>query len=215
MSGLWKWLCTIPLGLTLAAGTAAAQSGRPSGHQRPVHAAAVHHGGYYGGHHYYGGYGGGYWPGRSYSGFGIGIGFGSPYYGSPYFGGVPYPYGYGSYGLGSYALMPVYPAVPAVPAAVPVYPEPAPRPAGPAPAPQPAASGPPAPATVSVVVPAGAELWFNDKPQPAGTGPFVSDPIPPGQTATLEVRAKWDGSTRSMRIPLRAGEKMTVDLTRR
>jgi uncharacterized protein (TIGR03000 family) len=225
MSGIWKWLCAVPLGVALTAGTAAAQRGHAGGvHAGGFHAGGVHAGGFYGGHHYYGGYHGGYWPGYHHHngwavGVGIGLGFGGAYYGYPYYGGFAYPYGYGVYGVApatyavpAYEAAPVYEAVPVTPPAVSTYVEPIAPPAGSVT--DSAATGQAAPATVSVVVPSGAELWFNGKEQTAGSGKFVSDPIQPGQTKTLDVQAKWGGSTRSMRIPLKAGDKVTVDLTR-
>jgi uncharacterized protein (TIGR03000 family) len=192
------------------------------------HGGGVYHGGggYYGGSRgfysspFYGGYGlGGYGLGYGLGGLGYGYGLGGYGLGRGYYGGS---YGGGYYGGGS-----VYPyssfgnysyAVPAASAAlgVPVvsgtY------------APQPAPSGgfnavtpsEPAPASVTVTVPEGAELWFNGKDmgKDGGSQVFTSPVMQPGQTATLAVKARWNGNTREMQLPIRAGDKMTVDLTR-
>lgn len=233
MSGIRKWLLGIPLGLALTAGPAMAQRGHGGGphggamhvgaphvgamHVGGVRPAGVYHGGFSGAHPYYGHYYHDHHNGNWAIGIGLGFGLGVPFYGgyyaSPYPAGVVYPYDYAPYGIPTYPpLIPVNPATPTIPPAAPGNVEMIAPPAGAAPAP--AATDKPTSATVSVKVPAGAELWFNGKKQEAGSGQFVSDPIAPGQSATLEVQAKWGGGTRSMRIPLQAGDKMTVDLTR-
>jgi len=63
-------------------------------------------------------------------------------------------------------------------------------------------------------VPDGAQLFFDDKDtgKTGGSQTFTSGVLQPGQTATLAIKARWDGKDRQMQLPIRAGDKMTVDL---
>jgi uncharacterized protein (TIGR03000 family) len=157
-------------------------------------------GGYYGGYrgYYPGGYG--YWGnGYPYSGFWLGyglglgsrLGYGLGYgYGYPYSGGYSYPYTDSSY----------YPTVPSVPLDNTLVPS--------------TPSATPAPATVTFMVPNGAEVWFDGKETPTTgtTRVFTSPILQPDQSEVLSVRAVWDGSARTMQVPLHAGDNMTIDL---
>jgi len=74
----------------------------------------------------------------------------------------------------------------------------------------------PTPALVTIVVPEGAEVWFDGKLD-AGNGTsrvFVSPALKPGQSTTLSVKAKWGGSTRELNLPIQAGDKMSVDISK-
>jgi uncharacterized protein (TIGR03000 family) len=65
-----------------------------------------------------------------------------------------------------------------------------------------------------VLVPDRAQVWFDKKETPTtGTSRvFTSAAIQPDQSVNLTVQARWDGSTRTMVLPLRAGDKMSIDL---
>jgi uncharacterized protein (TIGR03000 family) len=67
---------------------------------------------------------------------------------------------------------------------------------------------------VNLTVPDGAKVWFNDKEAdaPGGKVTFTSPVMKPGEAATLKIKARWNESTREMSLPLRAGDKMSVDL---
>ena len=176
-------------------------------------------GGYSGG---YGGYRGGYGPGYGYGGLGgygspfaggYGLGYGGLGYGGLGYGGYGSGYGrYGSsYSSGGYS----YPmsgygysdyATPTVTGGViptsgtEVY------------SPSPAAVA--APAMVTIVVPEGAQVWCDGK-EVSGTGTsrvFNSPVLEPGRSSVLSVKARWDGRDREMRLPIQAGDKMSVDL---
>ncbi|HJZ55851.1 MAG TPA: TIGR03000 domain-containing protein, partial [Gemmataceae bacterium] len=164
-------------------------------------------GGYY--HHpYYPHYGGfGYSPFIGlgygypfYGGFGLGYGYGlgyGGYYGSGYYGG--YDPGYVRPGVAipadyttPYQVQPVYPAA------------------------APAVTGDPAPATLTVVVPDGAQLWFNGtaSDQAGNRQTFTTAAINPGTTQTVQVKmVNAGGSPVQLPLHLRAGDKITVDLT--
>jgi hypothetical protein len=191
---------------------------RPAGFPRGIGSPS-----YLGYSYPYGGFG--YSP---YGGSGISIGLGigrTPYYGGsglgyPYYGGYGLgyrgPLGVGGYGLRTYSdIGPAYPAVLGVPATVDAAPAadiPPPRPVGEGKA-QPKSQPGGGVAVVTVLVPDGADLWFNGEEQEDKTScQYVSDPIPAGQAKTLEIKVKWDGSTSTMRVPLRSGDKMTIDL---
>jgi hypothetical protein len=179
---------------------------RPAGYPRGIGGPSYLGYGYpYGGYGYpYGGLGiGGRYP--NYSGYGYGL---TP----PPGYGPGYPIRVGDYGERTYGDSgPAYPAVLGVPATVDAVPGadiPPPRPVG---------EGKEQPgggvAVVTVLVPDGADLWFDGEEQEDKTScQYVSKPIPAGQAKTLEIKVKWDGSTSTLRVPLRAGDKMTIDL---
>ena len=75
-------------------------------------------------------------------------------------------------------------------------------------------SSEPAPAIVTITVPAGATLWIDGKETPLkdGNAVFTSPVLKPGAGTALNVKARWNESTREMNLPLKAGDKMTVDL---
>jgi len=203
-------------------GTGIASAAPHGGHAG--HAGGVAHGAYHGG--YYGGYYGGHHHNNGWA-VGIGIGFGLGYglggyggYGSPYYGGYAYPAypyyaGYPDYGY----------AVPVAPAEGGYYTLPADgNYAAPAAYTAPATKGngsytanaEAAPATVNLVVPAGAKVWFDGKEatDTEGKRVFTSQALEPGKTETLSVKVEMNGSRSEMRIPIRAGDKMTMDLRR-
>jgi uncharacterized protein (TIGR03000 family) len=169
--------------------------------------------GNYGGSGYHGGYGygryyghGGYYPG--WYGFGIGIGY------SPYFDGGSYSSAgyYGIPSLGDYASLET-----PVPYSR-FYP---PRPADPGPnAPGGAATPADDKAHVRVVVPAGAEVWFDGErtSQSGSLREFVSPPLAPDDMYAYEVRARWMENGKPVeqtrRVLVRAGALTTVDFTR-
>lgn len=196
-----------------------------------IAAAQPHHGGHAGGFGapgYHGGMGApGYHGGMGAPGYRGGLG--APGYrgsystfgamGVPYYGGLGYPYGYpyggitlgfGVGGLGyGYGMGSAYPggfrySSPApliIPrSAVPVTPIPA--------------SSEPAAAVVTLTVPSGAKVWFNDKEvdAPGGSAVFTSQVLKPGEASTLAVKARWNDRTREMNLTIRAGDKMSVDL---
>ncbi len=140
----------------------------------------------------YGYYNGGY----GYSGLGYGfggqLGFGSGY-GS---GAFPLTYGMGR-AYDTPAAPPAiksYYTIPAVPVET--------------------FSADPAPAVVNFVLPDGAKLWIDGKETSAPDGKYTykSPVIKTGHGPTLNVKARWDDSTREMNLTIRAGDKMTVDL---
>jgi uncharacterized protein (TIGR03000 family) len=200
-------------------------------------------GGAWGGGHGGVGYGRGYGYNRGfYGGFGFGgvgvWGFGYPYP-YPYFGGA-YDLGgmgyssfggYGSGGYGSYGGAPIVPYSPEY-TPTPIPPanfDPTTPPALPAPLPPPTRQAPSGTmvstavataATVTVIVPEGGQVWFDNTLTPATESKWVytSPKLEPGKTYTVNVKARWaDGSQdRDYNIPLRitAGDKMTMDLTK-
>jgi len=190
-------------------------------------AHAGHAGGYHGGH---GAYHGGYYGGNHYHnngwavgiGIGVGLGYGLGGYGGyggygyPYYGGYAYPaypdYGYavpvapaegGYYTLpsdGNYTVPATYTAPPTNGNGNGTYP----------------ATTASAPAIFNLVVPAGAKVWFDGKEASDAEGKhvFTSPAIEPGKSQALSVKVEMNGSTSQMRIPLRAGDNMTMDMRR-
>jgi uncharacterized protein (TIGR03000 family) len=67
-----------------------------------------------------------------------------------------------------------------------------------------------------VVVPAGAELWFDGKEtdKAVTNRVFTSASLPPNQSSVLTVKAKWNGITREMQLVIRPGDSTTVDMSR-
>jgi uncharacterized protein (TIGR03000 family) len=133
-------------------------------------------------------------------GLGIALPIGSPY---PYYGYRPY-YGYPGY---------VQPA--------PVYVQTAP--AYPAPA-VPTSQGPPSDpadgrAYVEVLVPAGAEVWFNGNPttQSGEQRDFASSSLTPGREYKYEIRARWTEGGRAVdqtrTVVVRANARVGVDFS--
>jgi uncharacterized protein (TIGR03000 family) len=170
---------------------------------------------------YYGGWGRG-WDGGwgRWGGLGIGLGYWPGYYG--YYGSYSPSYGYYSYSPSywggyypSYSYVPSYydsgyPSMTYVP-------ESGSYSYG---ATQPMTSDPNR-ASVDIRVPkADAEVFFEgSKTSQTGTDrAFISPPLQPGSNYTYEVQARWfeNGKevTRTRRVPVRAGERVTVDFTR-
>jgi uncharacterized protein (TIGR03000 family) len=139
-----------------------------------------------------GGYGLGY--GLGYGGYGYGLGYGG--------------YGYNTYPSYDYSGAYAYPATPTVVGGGIVQ---ASGLAPSAPAPTPTVAGP---ANVTVVVPDGAQVWFDGKETTStgGSRVFTSSTLQPDQTAVLSVKARWNGNTYSMQLPIHAGDKFSVDL---
>jgi uncharacterized protein (TIGR03000 family) len=177
-------------------------------------------GGYRGGEH--GGYRGGY--GLGYGGYGLGYGgYGLGYggYGAGYGNyGYAYPsYGYASPSYGySYpsTYEGYYPTAPTVVGSSPLTGTVLPA-SGSENSFTPSLSATPAvaaPATVTVFVPEGAQVWLDGK-ETTGTGTsrvFTSPKLEPGQSSVLAVKARWGGSTYSAQVPIQAGDKFSVDL---
>src|SRR5262245_20024619 len=204
-----------PIAMFFGTGIAsAAPHGGHGGHGGHAGGAqhGAYHGGYYGGHHHNNGWA---------VGIGIGLGLGYGYggyggYGYPYYGGYSYP-AYPDYGY----------ADPVAPAEGGYYTPPADgNYAAPATYTAPATNGngnvtypattASAPATFNLVVPAGAKVWFDGKEasDTEGKRVFTSPAIEPGQSQALSVKVEMNGSTSQMRVPLRAGDNMTMDLRR-
>jgi uncharacterized protein (TIGR03000 family) len=197
------------------------------------------HPGYYPGHYgstfYYRPYHGGYYH-RPYYGYGSGFGLGLALgYGLGYaFDGIPYrsfggywPYYYPAGSVLPDGYLGYYPAQAAaallgVPAVVePTGIPPIPPDEGTAPTlapPAPASLGA-APVYLTVRVPDGAQVWVADvaSNQAGPVRTFVSPAIEPGVEYVYTVKATWtvDGQpmTRTQRVTVRAGERVTVDLT--
>ncbi|CAN0429643.1 unnamed protein product, partial [Phaeothamnion confervicola] len=71
-----------------------------------------------------------------------------------------------------------------------------------------------APATLTVTVPSDAQVWFDGK-EASGSGTsrvFTSPVLQPGQSSVLSIKARWNGSDRTMQLPITAGDNMSVDL---
>ena len=217
---MFKQLLGISLALLATAGTVQAQRG-----------GGGHGGGMGGGHGGYGGYGG-------YGRGGYG-GYGRGFYGGGFYGGWGYPYYYGGiypyYGGGFYDLPPAvgtYPStvIPYSSNYTPIPPanvDPSTLPSLPAPLSPPSIpnavatkSATPATATVSVIVPEGAQVWFDNTLTPTkGTKwTYTSPKLEPSKTYTVNVKARWaeGGQDKAYDIPLRivAGDNMTMDLTK-
>lgn len=210
-----------PTVLSLAVAPALAQhhgggGGHAGGHSGGMHAGGAHHGGA----HHGGYYGGGYRGGIGYGGFGYGLG-GFGYGGYGY--GLGYP-GYGYGGLNSFRAYGVpysggptfYPTTsgyytqPLIPPAV-DYGTPLVAPSAVAPAAPSNASGP---ATVTVLVPEGAKVWFDgtEANGAGGNRVFTSNPLQAGQSLLLGIKVDANGTSRTLDLPLRPGDAMTVDL---
>ena len=73
---------------------------------------------------------------------------------------------------------------------------------------------------IDVSIPANAEISFDGAKtvQKGSRRSFVSPPLKPGSEYTYEIKAQWMENgreiTRSRKIPVRAGERLAVDLTR-
>jgi uncharacterized protein (TIGR03000 family) len=71
-------------------------------------------------------------------------------------------------------------------------------------------------ATLSVRLPAGAEIWFNNTrmPQTGADRRFVSPPLMPGEDYHYTVRVRWhEGNrtvTRSREVPVHAGDRLNL-----
>jgi uncharacterized protein (TIGR03000 family) len=83
----------------------------------------------------------------------------------------------------------------------------------------PAAAGGPAPAQVTVLVPADADVFFDGTPM-TETGPervFVTPALTPGQEFYYEIEAQWSANgqavDRTRKLAVTAGGKFTVDFT--
>lgn len=209
------------------------------GGYHPGYYGGGYHGGYYGGYRHSGFYGGRYglygfgYP--YYGGYGLGLGYGygyplygglsyslgSGYYGYPYYGSYSYPYYYGSYGYPysyggySYAAPAVLGAAATTTSTSLYTPALSSSVTDPAVVPSSGTSTAAGTGSVTVVVPSGAQLWFDGKETDTGSASrvFTSQKLEPGQVKTLSVKARWDGSTREMQLPVQAGDNMTVDLT--
>jgi uncharacterized protein (TIGR03000 family) len=159
--------------------------------------------------------------GYPYYGFGTGYGnFGYSLSYPPYgFWGSLANYGYGGYGYGGYGYGsggygPAVIAAGGGPAIITnVYPQPIPG----------ADEGVPAPpgsATVTVLVPEGGQVWFdNTLTQKGGTKwVYTSPALEPGKTSTLGVKARWteSGKDRDLDLPvkIKAGDTFTIDVTK-
>jgi uncharacterized protein (TIGR03000 family) len=181
------------------------------GHFGGAHFGGGHYGGFYHGDAHYGGYRyGGYHYGRSYG-----------RYGYPYYGGYGYyPYSYGSYGYSypSYDWsIPTYDsgyagtygdgatsALPSAGAYQAFYP--------------PATDSTPSDtsAHVTITVPAGAQVWFDDHPTTT-TGSvrqFDSPALKPGSKYSYEIRARWNDNghevTQTQKVGVTAGAHVDV-----
>ncbi len=175
-------------------------------------------GGYAGGNRgYRGGYAGGYgYGGYGYGGYGYGLGYGGYGYGGYGLGNGGYGYGlgYGGYGSsspygGAYPSTDggyYYPAAPTTLGGDIV------QASGIIPLTSSATVD--APARVTLVVPEGAQVWFDGKETTTtgSTRVFTSPVIEAGKSSVLVVKARWDGSDREMRLPIQAGDKMSVDM---
>jgi uncharacterized protein (TIGR03000 family) len=154
--------------------------------------------GYYGGYPYYGGYYGGY---PYYGGY-----YGSNYGSYPYYSGYYPAYGYYPYYSSGLSSDSVYdPGYSGVTLGSDQFPSLSTSPA-------PASTG----AQVTVTVPRGAEVWFDDMPT-TSTGPvreFHSPSLTPGNRYTYTVRARWmvNGRevTQTQRIGVTAGGHVDV-----
>ncbi len=76
------------------------------------------------------------------------------------------------------------------------------------------------PVYIDVRIPANAEILFEGQ-KTAQTGPrrlFISPPLAAGQNFTYEIQAKWMENgrevTQSRKVPVAAGQRVMVDLTR-
>jgi uncharacterized protein (TIGR03000 family) len=68
-------------------------------------------------------------------------------------------------------------------------------------------------AKVTVMVPDGAQVWFDgtqtDKRE--GARVFTSAPIEAGQAMRVSVKISWAGNTREMQLSMQSGDIMTID----
>ena len=158
-------------------------------------ASAGHGGGHSGGHGGHGGHG-------HHSGFHtVHHSHSYHHYSSYGYGGYYYPsygYSYPSYGYypNGYYTVPTVAGSGIIPANG-YYPTP---------------SAVAAPATVTVIVPEGAQLWFDGKDVTGTDHVFTSAILQPNQSGVLSVKGSWGGSTYSMQLVIRAGDKLRVDL---
>jgi uncharacterized protein (TIGR03000 family) len=160
--------------------------------------------------------------GFGYPGFGYpigGIGYASPYLGFGY-GGLGYGYGgfgYGGFGYGRFALGGYTYAAPPI-AAVVGYPAISPQLLDEPPAqPDASASAFSRPANVTVTVPDGAEVTFegNVNSETGATRHYTSPALEPGYDYALNVKVTPPGgATRAVRLTVRAGDNVSVDLSK-
>ena len=178
------------------------------------------HGGHGGGGH--GGHGGNFHHGGFVGFYGFPYGYGFYGFGYPAFYGYGYPgfYGYGYPGLYGYGSAGIY-GYPYPPSGYPV-----PGPQGPfdpdahplAPSPN---GGRGLPVTVTLKVPANAEVWFNGaKTTQTGTvRQFQSPPVEPGATFEYEIRVTWQQAgqpvTQTRHVTVRAGQNVDLDFRTR
>jgi uncharacterized protein (TIGR03000 family) len=75
-------------------------------------------------------------------------------------------------------------------------------------------AGAPKSATITVSVPPGAELWFdNYKPSQTGTTrSFVTPPLAQDQQFSYRLRMRWAGGQWSGRLSIRAGQDKNIEL---
>jgi uncharacterized protein (TIGR03000 family) len=199
-----------------APGPVLAQHG---GHSGGGHFGGAHFGGYHGGYYH-----GGYYPHYGYRHYypAYGLGYASPYYGYayPYYGDY-YPYSYDTYPYAwpstTYELAPYYTSYGAgttsylnsVSTVTPssgngqaYYP--------------PATAQPDLSAHVTVSVPRGAQVWFDNTPT-TSTGTvraFYSPPLSPGKQYTYDVKASWMENghevTQNQKVGVTAGERVNL-----
>ena len=218
-NGVWS-LRLAALAAALLAGTAApawAQHGHgggggghggghgggfSGGHGGGMHGGGMHGGGFHGGGFHGGGFHHGY-------GYGLGFGYYPGFYGGYDGGGGVYldltpGYGYPGVALGDYSPPIRYYYDP------PAYPQPAVNPP----------SGGDNSATVEVVVPANAQVWFDGEPTKQGGERrlFSSPPLDPEKVYHYEVRARWTEGERvvdqTRRVEVRGGKRTGVDFTK-
>jgi uncharacterized protein (TIGR03000 family) len=76
-----------------------------------------------------------------------------------------------------------------------------------------------APAKITVVVPTGGQVWFDNSltPTQGDKWTYTSAPLEPGKDYTVAVKARWgegdDAKSYDLPIHVRAGDNLTVDLT--
>jgi len=222
---MFKQLIGATAALFIGVGSLSAQHGGGGG----GHGGGGFGGGGRGGYGGYGGYGrGGYGYGGFYGGIGLyGYGFGYPYgYGGGYYdlGGMGYS-SFGGYGSGGGGI---YPASPIIPYSSGYTPAPSTNldmtllPALPTPLtpPIPSTTSVAASASLTVIVPEGGQVWFDNTltPQKGSKWVYNSPTLEPGKTYTVNIKARWaeGGQDKAYDIPLRivAGDKMTMDLTK-
>jgi hypothetical protein len=71
-------------------------------------------------------------------------------------------------------------------------------------------------AILTVVVPQGGQVWFDNvlTPQDGTKWIYKSPAVETGKTQVVSVKARWEGGSFDLPLRLQGGDNMTIDLTK-